>query len=98
MRKRRASEPESADVESAAAGAGSGAVPAEALAGAFPPIDLPVTPPFPPMEAKIATEIPAGDGWLYEPKWDGFRCVAFRAGDQVLLQSKAGQPLGRYFP
>ncbi len=38
------------------------------------------------------------EGWLYEPKWDGFRCLAFRSGDQVLLQSKAGQPLGRYFP
>jgi ATP-dependent DNA ligase len=91
MKRRRALEPESADVES-------GAVPAEALAGAFPPIDLPVAPPFPPMEAKLVTEIPAGDAWLYEPKWDGFRCLAFRAGDQVLLQSKAGQPLGRYFP
>jgi len=43
-------------------------------------------------------EIPSGEGWLYEPKWDGFRCLAFRSGDQVLLQSKAGQPLGRYFP
>jgi ATP-dependent DNA ligase len=44
------------------------------------------------------TEIPNGPGWLYEPKWDGFRCLAFRSGKQVLLQSKAGQPLGRYFP
>ena len=43
-------------------------------------------------------EIPAGEGWLYEPKWDGFRCLVFRRGDEVLLQSKAGQPLGRYFP
>jgi ATP-dependent DNA ligase len=43
-------------------------------------------------------EIPSGEGWLYEPKWDGFRCLAFRDGDKVLLQSKAGQPLGRYFP
>jgi ATP-dependent DNA ligase len=50
------------------------------------------------MEAKSVKEIPRGDGWLYEPKWDGFRCVAFRKGNQVLLQSKAGQPLGRYFP
>lgn len=50
------------------------------------------------MEAKLVDEIPQGDNWQYEPKWDGFRCVAFRKGDTVLLQSKAGQPLGRYFP
>lgn len=50
------------------------------------------------MEAKPVDEIPPGPGWQYEPKWDGFRCLAFRCGDQVLLQSKAGQPLGRYFP
>jgi ATP-dependent DNA ligase len=50
------------------------------------------------MEAKSVDEIPRGDEWLYEPKWDGFRCLAFRSGDEVLLQSKAGQPLGRYFP
>jgi ATP-dependent DNA ligase len=64
----------------------------------FPPIDLAVSPPYPPMEARLVASLPAGDGWLYEPKWDGFRCLAFRSGDQVLLQSKAGQPLGRYFP
>lgn len=50
------------------------------------------------MEAKLIDEIPRGANWQYEPKWDGFRCLAFRKGDQVLLQSKAGQPLGRYFP
>ena len=50
------------------------------------------------MEAKSVKELPSGDGWLYEPKWDGFRCLTFRKGDKVLLQSKAGQPLGRYFP
>jgi ATP-dependent DNA ligase len=50
------------------------------------------------MEAKAVQEIPAGEGWLYEPKWDGFRCLAFRSGEQVLLQSKSEQPLGRYFP
>ena len=50
------------------------------------------------MEAKSGEAIPRGLGWQYEPKWDGFRCLAFRHGDQVLLQSKAGQPLGRYFP
>jgi ATP-dependent DNA ligase len=75
-----------------------GAVPAEALEGDFPAIDLPVRPPFPPMEARAVDKIPGGGGWLYEPKWDGFRCLAFRKGDQVLLQSKSCQPLGRYFP
>lgn len=75
-----------------------GAVPAEELRQAFQPIDLPIQPPFPPMEAKLVAEIPAGEGWRYEPKWDGFRCLVFRKGSEVLLQSKAGQPLGRYFP
>jgi ATP-dependent DNA ligase len=75
-----------------------GALPAEALEGDFPPIALPVHPPFPPMEARSAESIPGGGGWLYEPKWDGFRCLAFRKGKEVLLQSKACQPLGRYFP
>src|SRR5438045_9416625 len=55
-------------------------------------------PPLPPMEARSVDEIPAGKGWQYEPKWDGFRCVAFREGEQIYLQSKAGQPLARYFP
>ena len=50
------------------------------------------------MEAKLVDDVPRGENWQYEPKWDGFRCLAFRKGDQVLLQSKAGQPLGRYFP
>ena len=50
------------------------------------------------MEAKPVNDIPSGDLWQYEPKWDGFRCLAFRSGNEVLLQSKAGQPLGRYFP
>ncbi|MGB7600925.1 MAG: ATP-dependent DNA ligase [Candidatus Sulfotelmatobacter sp.] len=64
----------------------------------FPAIRLPIRPPYPPVEAKPVDEIPAGDGWLYEPKWDGFRCLAFRRDKKVLLQSKAGQPLHRYFP
>src|SRR4051812_20681304 len=55
-------------------------------------------PPLPPMEALSVDEIPTGDEWQYEPKWDGFRCIAFRDGDKVELQSKAGQPLARYFP
>ncbi len=59
---------------------------------------LPIKPPFPPMEALLVSEIPAGEHWEYEPKWDGFRCLAFRDGDTIELQSKSGQPLGRYFP
>jgi ATP-dependent DNA ligase len=55
-------------------------------------------PPLPPMEARSVEEIPAGHGWQYEPKWDGFRCIAFRNREQIHLQSKAGQPLARYFP
>jgi len=59
---------------------------------------LPLKQSYPPMEAKSAAQLPAGDNWQYEPKWDGFRCLAFRDGDGVALQSKSGQPLGRYFP
>jgi ATP-dependent DNA ligase len=55
-------------------------------------------PPLPPMEARSVEEIPTDDGWQYEPKWDGFRCIAFRDDEQVYLQSKNGQPLARYFP
>lgn len=55
-------------------------------------------PPLPPMEAKLVRELPEGEGWQYEPKWDGFRCLVFREGQEVELQSKAGRPLGRYFP
>ena len=61
-------------------------------------MSLPIKPPYPPMDALSASEIPAGPGWQYEPKWDGFRCVAFRDGKHVELQSKSGQPLARYFP
>ena len=77
-------------------------MPAEKLEQPFPAIALPIWPPFPPMEAKLVEAIPPtvknGDDWLYEPKWDGFRCLAFRDGDKVELQSKSGQPLARYFP
>ena len=55
-------------------------------------------PPLPPVESRSVDEIPIGDGWQYEPKWDGFRCLAFRDDEQIYLQSKAGQPLARYFP
>lgn len=51
-----------------------------------------------PMEAKIAEVLPAGDGWQYEPKWDGFRCLAFRHGSAVELRGKSGKSLTRYFP
>src|SRR5690348_5931703 len=51
-----------------------------------------------PMEALLAAELPEGDGWQFEPKWDGFRCLARRAGKDVTLTSKSGKPLGRYFP
>jgi ATP-dependent DNA ligase len=50
------------------------------------------------MEALLAAELPEGKGWQYEPKWDGFRCLARRDGDEVTLASKSGKPLGRYFP
>ena len=59
---------------------------------------LPIKRGYPPMEAKLVDELPTGDEWQYEPKWDGFRCLAFRDGDKVDLMSKAGKPLGRYFP
>jgi ATP-dependent DNA ligase len=50
------------------------------------------------MEAQLVDEVPSGNGWQYEPKWDGFRCLVFRDGKKVTLQSKAGRPLTRYFP
>jgi ATP-dependent DNA ligase len=59
---------------------------------------LPLKQSYPPMEARSVAQLPSGANWQYEPKWDGFRCLAFRDGDNVLLQSKSGQPLGRYFP
>ena len=51
-----------------------------------------------PMEALLAADLPEGEGWQYEPKWDGFRCLARRDGDEVTLTSKSGKPLARYFP
>jgi ATP-dependent DNA ligase len=59
---------------------------------------LPLEHSYAPMEAELVGEIPHGEQWQYEPKWDGFRCVAFRDGDSVELMSKAGKPLARYFP
>jgi len=59
---------------------------------------LPIRTTYAPMDALSADQIPDDSGWQYEPKWDGFRCLAFRDGAHVHLQSKSGQPLGRYFP
>jgi ATP-dependent DNA ligase len=61
-------------------------------------MSLPISKKFPPMEAQPASELPAGSEWHYEPKWDGFRCLAFRDGDKVELLSKSQKPLTRYFP
>jgi ATP-dependent DNA ligase len=59
---------------------------------------LPLKPPVLPQLARSAKTLPAGDGWSYEPKWDGFRAIAFVEGDDVYLQSRNGKPLRRYFP
>src|SRR3712207_3076041 len=59
---------------------------------------LPVLPPVSPMLAKAATKLPTGNGLFYEPKWDGFRCIVFRDGDEVELGSRNERPLTRYFP
>jgi ATP-dependent DNA ligase len=59
---------------------------------------LPISPPIKPQLARPAKELPTGEGWRYEPKWDGFRTVVFRDGDDVYLQSRNGKPMNRYFP
>ena len=59
---------------------------------------FPIPPPIEPMLAKLAPELPVGDGWRYEPKWDGFRALVFRDGPEVYLQSRDLKPLDRYFP
>ncbi|HET6794174.1 MAG TPA: ATP-dependent DNA ligase [Acidimicrobiales bacterium] len=61
-------------------------------------MDLPVLPPVSPMLAKLARQLPQGEGWLYEPKWDGFRCIVFRDGPELELGSRNERPLTRYFP
>jgi ATP-dependent DNA ligase len=61
-------------------------------------VALPVAPPLPPQLARSRAKLPEGDNWAYEPKWDGFRCVAFVDGDDVHLQSRNGKALTRYFP
>jgi ATP-dependent DNA ligase len=61
-------------------------------------MNLPVTPPILPMLAKRVGELPAGGDWIFEPKWDGFRALVFRDGDEILIQSRDEKPLNRYFP
>jgi ATP-dependent DNA ligase len=61
-------------------------------------VPLPITPPLLPQLARSRSALPEGDGWAFEPKWDGFRCIAFADGDDVYLQSRNGRPLLRYFP
>jgi ATP-dependent DNA ligase len=59
---------------------------------------FPIQPPIEPMLAKLATELPEGEGWLFEPKWDGFRAIVFRDHDRFYIQSRDLKPLDRYFP
>jgi ATP-dependent DNA ligase len=61
-------------------------------------VKLPLLPPLKPMLAKLARALPEGDGWLFEPKWDGFRCIVFRDGDELELASRKERPFTRYFP
>ena len=61
-------------------------------------MNLPVNPPLLPMLAKRVEELPAGEDWIFEPKWDGFRALAFRDGDEIFIQSRDEKPLNRYFP
>src|ERR1700724_413836 len=59
---------------------------------------LPVNPPILPMLSKRANEIPQGREWIFEPKWDGFRALVFRDREEILIQSRDGKSLNRYFP
>src|SRR5437762_6745753 len=59
---------------------------------------LPFAPPLQPMLSSVADGLPTGDGWLFEPKWDGFRTLVFRDGEEILLQSRDEKPMNRYFP
>jgi ATP-dependent DNA ligase len=61
-------------------------------------VNLPVNPPLLPMLAKRVDELPSSDCWIFEPKWDGFRTLIFRDGDELLIQSRDEKPLNRYFP
>src|SRR5687768_7431591 len=61
-------------------------------------MNLAVNPPVLPMLAKRVGELPPGEGWIFEPKWDGFRALIFRDGDEIFIQSRDEKPLNRYFP
>src|SRR5215470_1476353 len=61
-------------------------------------MNLPVNPPILPMLAKRVSELPEGDTWIFEPKWDGFRTLIFRDGDEIFIQSRDEKSLNRYFP
>jgi ATP-dependent DNA ligase len=62
------------------------------------PATFPLAPPIEPMLAKAAAALPGGPGWLYEPKWDGFRALVYRSADDLYMQSRELKPLDRYFP
>jgi len=68
------------------------------MTGEYPALNLPFQPPLQPMLSAAQDSIPGGDGWLYEPKWDGFRALVFFDGERIYLQSRDSRPLGRYFP
>src|SRR5688572_27229588 len=59
---------------------------------------LPFSPPIQPMLSSSVARLPEGDGWLFEPKWDGFRTIVFRDGEEITLQSRDEKPMNRYFP
>ena len=61
-------------------------------------MDLPLKPPIEPQLARSRPELPAGEQWAYEPKYDGFRAIVFVDGEQSMIQSRGGKPLARYFP
>ena len=61
-------------------------------------LQLPFQPPLEPMLAKLSNGLPDGDGWIFEPKWDGFRAIVFKSGDDVYIQSRDSRPFDRYFP
>src|SRR5689334_25327707 len=61
-------------------------------------MDLPVNPPVLPMLAKRVDDLPSTGKWIFEPKWDGFRTLVFRDGDEIQIQSRDAKPLNRYFP
>ena len=61
-------------------------------------VRLPFDPPLAPMLSRSADALPDGEGWQFEPKWDGFRTLVFRDGDEIVLQSRDSRPMNRYFP